>query len=116
MRTRNATRPSRPVSVRTLGYTESIKGPPEIPVPQIGYLCHNSNDWCHERSRSDVEVSIVNAPRRICPSSSAWVNVYEIRSFTACGAHRGAERIPRRTMVIRDVVRGATTQMTITVC
>src|SRR2546425_1660724 len=65
MRTRNATRPSRPVSVRTLGYIASIKGPPVIPVPQIGYLCHNSNDWCHERSRSDVEVSIVNAPRRI---------------------------------------------------
>src|SRR2546425_6015610 len=58
MRTKNATRPSRPVSVKILGYIASTKGPPVMPVPQIGNFRHISNDCCHERSRSDVEVSI----------------------------------------------------------
>src|SRR5207247_4578832 len=95
------------------GYHASKKGPPVMPVPQSGNFCHNSNDWCHDRSRSDVEVSIRNAPRRICPSSCVWVNVYAIRSFTACGAHRGAERIPMSTMVIRIGFRDAMNAMTL---
>src|SRR5207244_4075918 len=106
-RTMNATRPSRPVSAKTRGYMASRNGPPVTPVPHSGNFFHNSNDCCHERSRSDVEVSILKVPRRICPSSCSWVNVYEIRSFTACAAHRGVERIPRSTMVIRIGFRGA---------
>src|SRR2546426_11308372 len=82
MRTKKATRPSRPVSIKILGYIASIKSPPVTPVPQTGNFFHNANDWCHERSRSDVEVSNRNAPIRICPSVSSWVNVYKTRSFT----------------------------------
>src|SRR5438132_1405717 len=115
MRTKNATRPSRPVSVKTLGYIASTKCPPVMPVPQIGNFCHISNDCCHERSRSDVEESILKVPTRICPSSCAWVNVYKTRSFTWCGAHKGAVRVPRSTMAIRIGFRGARNPMTLRV-